>query len=463
MWPVVARRFFYPLHERLLRRPTMRFTHRLEDSQWESPDALRALQESKLRTLLRHAQTHTRFYRRRIRLCGIDLHAERLGEQLGKLPLLDKEDVRTAAEEMVWRDAPGGLFRSHTGGSSGEPLKFYLDRRRQAYDQAARIRTHRWFGVKLGEREVYLWGSPIELGRTDDIRHVRDALQNHLLLSAFDMSPQRMDDYLDTLERYQPVCMFGYPSSLALLAQHGCNRGRRIRLRRLRAVFVTGEVCYPYHRDTIQSYFGAAVADGYGSREGGFIAHACPEGNLHLTAENVFVEIVREGRCLPVGETGEIVVTHLDALAMPFIRYRTGDIGRLKAGRCVCGRGLPMMEVVEGRTTDFLYLPDGRIKHALSIIYPLRTLSGLRQFRVIQHADYRVQVEVVRERGADRITCETVTRRVRPVLGEGVEIEVSLVDRIAATKSGKHHHVVSHVVPKAREPSREGYHACPAR
>ena len=161
-------------------------------------------------------------------------------------------------------------------------------------------------------------------------------------------------------------------------------------------MFVTGEVCHTHDRETIFDYFKVPVANGYGSREAGFIAHECPEGGMHITAENVIVEIV-DARSQPVstGESGEIVVTHLDAYAMPFIRYRTGDIGRLKPGRCACGRGLPLIDVVEGRTTDFLYLPDGTVKHALSIIYPLREMDGVRQFGVTQGEDYGVPVEVI--------------------------------------------------------------------
>jgi phenylacetate-CoA ligase len=167
---------------------------------------------------------------------------------------------------------------------------------------------------------------------------------------------------------------------------------------------------------------------------------------MHVCAENVIVEVVNhEGEAMPVGEAGEIVVTHLDAYAMPLIRYRTGDAGRLKPGRCACGRGLPLMDVVQGRSTDFLRLPDGTVKHALSIIYPLREMRGVRRFRVTQHADYSVTVDVVADDRAERITREAVARKIRPVVGDQVGLRVELVDRIASAASGKHRYVVSQV------------------
>lgn len=442
----LARHVIYPFHERLLRRPTFRYLRELEQSQWAAPADLRTLQRSKLGLLLRHAQRHTPFYRRWFREAAIDVHQRDSIATLRGLPLLDKGTICAHVDEMLWRDVPGGLFRQCTGGSTGEPLTFYVGRRRQAYDQAARLRSHRWFNVNVGDRELFLWGSPIEVTRTDGLRLVRDALFNHRLLSAFDMSSDRMDEYLDEWDRYRPVALYGYPSSIALLVEHAEHRGRRLDTRRLAAVFVTGEVCYPHHRDTIVSYFRVPVADGYGSREAGFIAHQCPQGSMHLCAENVIVEIVNhEGEPVPVGEAGEIVVTHLDAYAMPFIRYRTGDTGRLEPGRCACGRGLPLMDVVQGRSTDFLHLPDGTVKHALSIIYPLREMRGIRRFRVTQHADYSVTVDVVADDRGVRITREAVARKVRPVVGDQVGLRVELVDRIASTASGKHRYVVSQV------------------
>jgi phenylacetate-CoA ligase len=446
MIPFITRNVIFPVHERLLGRRTFRYLAELERSQWASPDDLRARQQVKLDALLRHARSNTGFYRQRFLDAGIDLELTSPMSALQLLPPLDKAEIRASINEMIWQAAPGGVFRHSTGGSTGTPLIFYFDRRRQAYDQAARLRSHRWFGANVGDRELYLWGSPMDSTRGDAVKRLRDELFNHRLLSAFDMSARRMDQYLDAWDRFRPVCLYGYPSSIVLLIEHARSCGRRVDTRKLKAVFVTGEVCHAHQREIITSFFSVPVADGYGSREAGFIAHECPEGGMHLCAENVIVEIIDgDAQPVPTGETGEIVVTHLDAYAMPFIRYRTGDIGRLKPGRCPCGRGLPMMDVVEGRTTDFLVLPDGTVRHALSIIYPLREMPGVRQFRVTQHEDYSVTVEVVADDAVERITREAVAKRVRPVVGERVDLRVELVDRISGAVSGKHRYVVSHV------------------
>jgi phenylacetate-CoA ligase len=256
-----------------------------------------------------------------------------------------------------------------------------------------------------------------------------------------------MNRYLDRWDQVGPAALFGYPSSIALFVRHAQQQRRLLDTSRLKAIFVTGEVCFPQDRSVIESYFGVPVADGYGSREAGFIAHQCPEGRMHITAENVIVEFLKDGLPVPDGSCGEITVTHLDAYGMPFVRYQTGDVGRLIPGRCACGRGLPLMDVVQGRTTDFLILPDGTIKHALSIIYPLREMPEISRFRVTQSGDLAVTVEVVVQRSATRPSVELVRRKVLPVVGNQVPLDVRFVDAIAETTSGKFRYVVSHARP----------------
>lgn len=441
--PWLSGRVFYPLHERLLGRRTFAHWRSLEESQWLAPTEIRALQARKLHDLLVHSWSHIPFYRARMTE-GIG-RPEDAPAFLATLPFLTKSDVRNNIDAMLWHQSPGGLYPSCTGGSTGEPVQFFLDRRRQSFDQAARIRTHRWFGVNPGDRELYLWGSPIERNRTDALRSVRDRLFNQRLLDAFNMSDTRIDEYLDALDRFRPTSLFGYPSSIALLVAHARRRGRKLNGSALRAVFVTGEVCWPHDREAIEEFFGVPVADGYGSRDAGFIAHQCDQGSMHITAENVIVEIVDGDRVCPVGDPGEIVITHLDAYGMPMVRYRTSDHGRLLTGRCACGRGLPLMDVVSGRTTDFLRLPDGNVRHALSIIYPLRETPGIRQFSIVQGEDYGVVVSVVRDDPTGRITHETVARRLRPVIGGQVRLDVRLVDTIEPSASGKHRYVTSNV------------------
>src|ERR1035438_60708 len=129
---------------------------------------------------------------------------------LRKLPRMSKQDAAANRDDLVWHGVPGGAYKYNTGGSSGQPLLFHFGRWRQASDAAGRIRARRWWGVELGEPEVYLWGAPVELNKTDWVKTVRDRLINQLLLNAFAMSPASMDLYLDAMEAFRPHCVYGY-------------------------------------------------------------------------------------------------------------------------------------------------------------------------------------------------------------------------------------------------------------
>jgi len=384
------------------------------------------------------------YYRELLDDRGIDVIADDPFEALAALPLLDKTTIREHLGEIVNHRAPGGLIRSNTGGSTGEPLVFYIDKRRIAYDKAARMLTHRWFNHEPGDREVYLWGSPVEISRQDRAKQFRDRLTNELLLDAFNLTSKSMADYIQRINEYNPVGIFGYPSSLAQLAAYGEATNRRIRTKKLRAVFSTGETLTEHDRRILRRYFRVPVADGYGSRDGGFIAHECPEGSMHVLDENLLIETIDEhGK--PTGEnaSGEIVITHLDAWGTPLLRYRTGDMGRLQSQRCACGRSWRTMGVLAGRRTDHLIASNGALRHALSAIYVVRELTTVRQFQIRQDAARNVRVAVVPAAGFGDNDEAHIRRGLHRRLGDDLDIRVQLVDAIPTEKSGKFRYVMS--------------------
>ncbi len=446
MLPALVRHALYPLHEALLRRPTFRQAADLERSQWLSRSEIEALQLRRLSALLRTAEAHCPWHAERIRAAGIDVRADLTWEAFRRLPTMTRDDARENRDRIAWLSVPGGALPYNTGGSSGQPLSFYFGRSRQASDAAGRIRAHRWWGVDVGAREVFLWGAPVELGRTDRTKQLRDRTFNQLLLNAFEMSPVRMDGYLDDIDRFQPECIYGYASSIALLASHAAQRGRRPVVPRLRVVCTTGEPLYPYQRELIADAFRAPVASEFGSRDVGFTAHETPTGQMLLLSEHVVLEVL-DAASQPVapGELGEAVLTGLCSEAQPFIRYRTGDMVRLGAEPCREGRGLHVIDEVTGRSTDFIVRADGTIMHALAVIYVLRAVSGVREFKVFQHEVDRIEVLVVPGAGWSADSGAQIERGLRARLGESARVETRVVESIPAEASGKHRYVVSRV------------------
>ena len=438
----------FPLQERLKNHSTVADRRAMEDSQWWPRERLEALRVQRLRALLTHAAAHVPYYRDLFARIGFDPAALSSLSDLQQLPFLDKPLIRAHTDELKADDARG-LARFNTGGSSGVPLIFYIGLERVSRDVAAKWRATRWWGVDIGDPEIVLWGSPIELGAQDRVRLLRDRLMRTRLLPAFEMSDAKVDGFIDEIRTLRPKMLFGYPSAFAHIARHAQRQGVRLDDLGIKVVFVTSERLYDHQRTLIEQSFGAPVANGYGGRDAGFIAHQCPSGSLHITAEDVIVEIVdREGRVLPPGESGEIVVTHLATRDFPFVRYRTGDVGVLAAPDdvpCACGRTLPVLKEVQGRSTDFIVARDGTVMHGLALIYIVRDMPGVAGFRIEQESLDLTRVKVVTEAGFPADGDARIRAGMKARLGESVEVVVEHVAQIAAEGSGKFRYVVSKV------------------
>ncbi|SHE23218.1 phenylacetate--CoA ligase family protein [methanotrophic endosymbiont of Bathymodiolus puteoserpentis (Logatchev)] len=443
----IVKNIAFPLHEKLLKRPTISYADELEKSQWLTRDEIELIQRKKLKQLLNLATTHCPWHEQRIIEANLDLSAHNLLtlEDLTKIPTMSKQDAQIHGDTMTWLGAPGGAYKYTTGGSSGTPLNFHFGKWRQASDAAGRIRARRGWGIDIGDKEVYLWGAPVELAKTDTVKQVRDRLMNQVLLNAFDMSPTTMTQYLQTIQQYQPKCMYGYASSLALLAKFAQSTEQKINIPSLKVIFTTGEPLYPDQRKIIQKIFQVPVANEFGSRDIGFTAHESPAGQMLLMSESHILEILNnEGQPVKNGETGEAVITGLCSQAQPFIRYRTGDMITATNETCKEGRGLHVLGEVLGRSTDFIIKQDGTILHALAVIYVLRAIKGVESFKIIQHSKKELEVQIVPNSLWQKEARQKIIEQLQQRMGN-INIEINCLDSIPPEKSGKHRYVVSHV------------------
>ena len=437
----------FPLQEWLKKHDTVRVHRAMEDSQWWPRQRILDLQLKRLQALLQDVAVHVPYYRDLFARIGFDPAAVRSVADLQALPFLTKAEIRAHADALR-ADNAAGLARFNTGGSSGEPLIFFIGTERVTHDVAAKWRATRWWDVDIGDREIVVWGSPIELGTQDRVRLVRDTLMRTELLPAFEMSDAKVDGFIARIRERRPKMLFGYPSAISHIALRAEQRGVRLDDLGVKVVFCTSERLYDHQRETISRLFGCPVANGYGGRDAGFIAHECPSGNMHITAEDIVVEIIDEaGRVLPPGQSGEIVVTHLATRDYPFIRYRTGDIGTLGDEACPCGRGLPILKDIQGRSTDFVVAEDGTVMHGLALIYVLRDIPGVARFKIVQESLELTRVWV--EPNADfdaSASLETIAAGLKARLGQSVDIDVQMVEMLPAEKSGKHRYVSSKVI-----------------
>jgi phenylacetate-CoA ligase len=437
---------FFRLHETLKGHATFRMLNEMEVADRFSEAELEELRRRRLRDLIEYSYAHVPYVRRLMQEARLTPSDIREPADLVRLPLMRKADVRQNRAALR-SDIAKKLSSFTTGGSTGEPLIFDLSKRRVASRVACRQRTSRWWGVSVGDRELALWGSPVELTRQDVVRSIRDVFLATRLLSAFEMNEATMSRYLDVLEKGKYRQIFGYPSALYLLCLEARRQGRNLRRLGLRVAFVTGEVLFSYQRETIAEVLGCPVANGYGGRDSALIAHECPQRGMHVLADAVILEVVDPaGRPVAVGESGEIVITDLHSHEAPFIRYATGDMAVMSVRRCPCGRALPVLEKIEGRSNDSIMAPDGRIINSLALIYAVREVEGIERFRVCQKTIDRYHVEVVRNPNYSADAEDRIRTAWKQLLRSPLEVTFEYVAELPVEKSGKFRHVRSEVV-----------------
>lgn len=422
-----------------------RFLRELERSQYAPREDIFALQLSRLRALIAHAHDKCPYYRERFDAAGVKPGDIRDLSDASALPLLSKADIQEHRERMRRQDVPAdALILNRTGGSTGEPLLFYLDAERAKSRKAATIRHDRWAGKEVDTLYASIWG---HAGKKQGLKPalVDRYVRRFFYLDASAITEESLESFIADLRRLSPEIFLGYANALLLLARYMEDRGITD-FPRPRAIISSAELLTPASRETISRVFGCPVFDRYGCRETSVIASECSahEG-LHINCENLLVEIVdADGKPVPPGRAGEIVVTDLTNLAMPLIRYRIKDVGELIPGACSCGRTLARMKLSGGRVTDFLRLPGGRMVSGASLTINLvANIPGIRQAQILQPDADRVLLRLVRGPGFSEATAELIMAEARKLLGEEIALALDYVDAIEALPSGKHPFSVS--------------------
>jgi phenylacetate-CoA ligase len=433
----------FPVHEWVKGHPTYPILGEMLAAERLSVAELEQLRRQKLCSFVEYCYAHVPYVRTLMADAGIRPAQIRDPEDLALLPVMRKADVR-ANPDRLRSEIAGKLASFSSGGSTGEPLVFDLSKRRIASRVACRQRVSHWWGVSAGVPELAIWGSPLELKRQDRVRSIRDWVMAARLLSAYELNEVMMSRYLEIIASGRWRQIFAYPSAIYLLCLHAQKLGISLRKSGIRVIFVTSEVLYPHQRDLITEVFACPVANGYGGRDSGFIAHECPQGGMHVMADAVIAEIVdAEGRPVPPGEAGEIVVTDLYSEEVPFIRYATGDIGVASKRLCPCGRSLPLLESLDGRSNDAVVTADGRVMHGQSLVGLMMEVEGIEQFRIYQKDFDRFHLQIVsnqryRSESEGRIR-QTWSDRLRTPL----QVTFEYLSQLPTERSGKLRHIVS--------------------
>jgi len=452
-WTRRLRRALYfrtmPLHAWLLTRRAELYYRELKQSQWLSLSEMRLLQEEKLRRLIRHAYHHVGYYRERMDALGLGPEDIKTLDDLRKLPLLSKADVRENLHFDLLSDNHDNdrILRIATSGSTGEPFVCYADQHQLEIRLASTLRAMEWTGWRFGDRQARLWHQTLGMSPSQVARERFDAwLVRRMFVPAFEMSDRAMDAMLRRMGSFDPVLIDGYAESFNYMAGH-LARARGVGLRP-KGIISSAQALPAESRRIIEDAFQTRVFDKYGSREFSGIAYECEaHDGHHVSAESYVVELLKDGRPAAPGELGEVIITDLNNLCLPFIRYRVGDLAEAMdpTRACACGRGLPRIGAIDGRVQSLVIAANGRVLPSSFFLHLLKDFDYLvKQYQIIQEERGAIIFKVVK---GTRFTAELFDREIilglREHMGEETRIDVQFVDLIPLVRTGKRQAVIS--------------------
>ena len=434
-------------HEKVLKhRKMLDYRAFLEKSQWWPSDDLRRYQKDALDRLLSHAFQNVPYWQETFKQRGLTPSDIKILDDLRKLPIIDKADIRAHKDRMIADNWRGKTWTKATGGSTGVPLE--LDYTPESYDWrvACSKRGYSWaHGCEDGKKQAYIWG--VAIGKQPFLKKLKEDLHHAILgqryFNCFEFNAPRMADCLETLNRYKPEYLVGYTNPLYEFARFVQRTGRLTF--KPKAAITAAEKLHPFQRETIEAVFQCPAFNTYGSREFMLIASECEkQEGLHVSMENLIVEIVKEdGSSAKLGEAGDIVITDLHNYGMPFIRYRIGDIGILSDRPCSCGRGLVMLKDVVGRSLDIIRTPDGRNVPGEFFPHLMKEFKGIEKFQVVQDRIDHLEVKVIKNSAFRDAEFRFMQDEVAKTVGMGMKVDYVFVNDIPLTKTGKFRVTVS--------------------
>lgn len=437
------------LHKSLTGRNVLKYLEEFNRNQWLSRDELLALQRAKLQRLMDYAYQFVPYYRRTFDEVGFKpWELQNDLSSLRKIPILTKSIIRENYKELLTTqpDRRRQMTKRSTSGSTGQPLVFMQDNDFRDSVTASIQHHMSWAGWKPGDLHAYIYGAPIKpTFREKVLIQMADWVWNRFQLNAFVMNEKSMTAFAERLLSQRPKILWCYATSLYQFAQF--IRKSPYQGITFDGMFTSAEMLFEPTRAIIEETFRSKVFNRYGTVELGGIACECEEHTgLHVSVENNYVEILCDGHNAEQGEIGNIIITNLNNLGMPFIRYSVGDAGSWYAGEnCPCGRASPLLSSIEGRLVDTFKTRDGHIVWSGFAGAAFRCLAhpSIKQFQVIQKSLDKMVVRLVQNGEITQSLLTEISLAIRGTFGENVAVEFEFNDEIPPLPSGKHQYSMS--------------------
>lgn len=420
---------------------TLRLLQKVKKNQWLKTSELKELQLRKLHAIIKYAYENTEFYHNKFRSVNIMPEDIKTFNDLKKIPFTTKNELR---EHSLGSFLAKGVDLKRckvlsTSGSTGMPLKVVYDRNADDFSKAVNLRSMMENGLRMHDKWVNI----------GDSRNVRKpawfqklGFFNMVTLSIFD----DIENIVKTLININPDIIVGYPSQLNLIAKNV--KKNRIGRIKPRVIFTTAELLDSDTRNLINSAFDIELVDLFGCMEVNRTAWECSEHcGYHLDTDSVVTEFISEGEDVVAGERGNIIYTCLFNFAMPLIRYDVGDVGVPSDELCACGRGLPMMKSVEGRTDDFIILPSGKVISPRGLVLIMKYVRGIIEYQIVQETLNNISVYIVISEEFNDKYIEKLEDNIKSALNNEVSVAIKFRYTLERGSTGKLRSIISKLNP----------------
>jgi len=423
-----------PLYDIKHGRNITSLSRELKKSQYWAPGKIEELQMKRLKSIINYANDHCPFYKKRFAEAGIDPRKIHSFNDIKNIPILTKSEIRSNQEQIISDEYEiKDLLYKRTGGSTSVPLKLYVDSEANRAKFAATVRHNSWSAYNRGDKLAAIWGN------TDHKYNFKERLYNTLdkrtiYLDTLKMRHSYNMDFVERVRKFKPKILMGHAHSIYIFACFVIKQG--IKDLSFKGIITTAEMLYDHEREKIESVFGKIIFNRYGCEELSIIASECEQHDgLHINAEGLWVEVLEGDEHTP----GKLIITDLLNKGMPFIRYEIGDMATTKSGSCACGRNLPRLGKILGRTTDFLYTPDGRMVSGVSILDTFVIhIPGVVQVQLIQNKIDEININIVKNENFNDRSLKILAENVKDIFGSQMKHDVVYVDKIAQTERGKY-------------------------
>ena len=411
----------------------------LKISQFWTIKQFQAYQLDKLRNLVEHALRYSPYYQQRYASLDIDINLIKNFSDIQILPIISKEEFRQYNKQFISTHVDHRkMWVAYTSGTTGTPLTAYHTHHNMQETVAFMERLYSWYTSKRWRKRASFTGKLIVNPETNNGPfHRVNRTFNQCLFSSHHLSATNLDQYINELASFNPEQIDGIASSIYVIGDHIIRTGQ-IGIIQPKVIIPTSETIWPHIRERMELGFNCKVANQYGSQEGAPIAYECSKGGFHISPESGIFEILHSNNtpCKP-GESGRLVVTSFLSKGTPLIRYDIGDLASWRAGKCTCGRQMPMLETIEGRIDDMFFTSERGIVPRIDSAFKSMP-SAIKATQVAQVGLDHFQVRIVPDRNVYREEyADNLIDNLYDYLGQSVKIEVKLVSDIKRTPGGK--------------------------